>query len=125
MLFLTSTNLNIQSLMGTIMMVGIVVAFSILLVDFANRLRAEGRNLDDAILEAAQIRLRPILMTSLAAMLALIPMAVAGGANIPLARAVIGGVGASALLTLLVVPLLYRLLKRNSQLSAHYERQPV
>jgi multidrug efflux pump subunit AcrB len=125
MLFLSSTNLNIQSLMGTIMMVGIVVAFSILLVDFANRLRAEGRELEDAVLEAAQIRLRPILMTSLAAIFALIPMAVVGGANIPLARAVIGGVGASALLTLLIVPLLYQLLKRDSQLSAHYERQPV
>lgn len=125
MLFLTGTNVNIQSLMGTIMMVGIVVAFSLLLVDFANRLRAEGRSLDEAILEAAQIRLRPILMTSLAAIFALIPMAVAGGANIPLARAVIGGVGASAVLTLLVVPLLYRLLKRNSSLSAHSERQPV
>jgi multidrug efflux pump subunit AcrB len=125
MLFLTGTNLNIQSLMGTIMMVGIVVAFSILLVDFANRLRAEGRSVEDAVLEAARIRLRPILMTSLAAIFALIPMAVAGGTNIPLARAVIGGVGASALLTLLVVPLLYRLLKRNSQLSTHSESQPV
>lgn len=125
MLFLTGTHFNIQSLMGTIMMVGIVVAFSILLVDFANRLRAEGRSVEEAILEAAQIRLRPILMTSLAAILALIPMAIAGGANIPLARAVIGGVGASALLTLLVVPLLYRLLKRTAQLSAHYESQPV
>ncbi|MBI3303582.1 MAG: efflux RND transporter permease subunit, partial [Deltaproteobacteria bacterium] len=125
MLFLTGINFNIQSLMGTTMMVGIVVAFSILLVDFANRLQAEGRGVEDAILEAAQIRLRPILMTSLAAMLALIPMAVAGGANIPLARAVIGGVGASALLTLLVVPLLYRVLKRNARISAHEENLPA
>jgi multidrug efflux pump subunit AcrB len=114
MLFVTRTNLSIQSLMGVIMMVGIVVSFSVLLVEFANRLRREGYSVEEAIRVAARIRLRPILMTSLAAVLGLIPMAVAGGANIPLARAVIGGVLASTVLTLFVVPVLYTLLKRQS-----------
>lgn len=113
MLFMTSTNLNIQSLMGVIMMVGVVVAFSLLMVDFANRLRKEGAGTERAIIEAARLRLRPILMTSLAASLGLVPMAIAGGANIPLARAVIGGVLASTVLTLVVVPILYTMLKRE------------
>jgi len=78
MLFLTGTNWNIQSLMGVILMVGVVVAFSLLMVDFANRRRDEGKDAESAILEAARIRLRPILMTSLAASLGLVPMAIAG-----------------------------------------------
>jgi multidrug efflux pump subunit AcrB len=115
MLFLTRTNLSIQSLMGVIMMVGIVVSFSVLLVEFANQLRRkEGQTVEEAIRAAARIRLRPILMTALAAVLGLVPMAVAGGANIPLARAVIGGVLASTVLTLFVVPVLYTLLKQRS-----------
>jgi multidrug efflux pump subunit AcrB len=118
MLFLTRTHLSIQSLMGVIMMVGIVVSFSVLLVEFANRLRQEGQSAEEAIRAAARIRLRPILMTSLAAMLGLIPMAIAGGANIPLARAVIGGVLASTVLTLFVVPVLYTFLKRQSPATA-------
>jgi len=111
MLFFTGTNLNIQSIMGVIMMVGIVVSFSILLVDFANLLRDEGVIIEEAVVRAAGIRLRPILMTALAAVLGLTPMAIVGGVNIPLARAVIGGVIASAALTLVVVPILYILLK--------------
>jgi HAE1 family hydrophobic/amphiphilic exporter-1 len=103
--------------MGVIMMVGIVVAFSLLMVDFANRLRSEGVDLEHAIVHAAKIRLRPIVMTSLAATLGLVPMAVAGGANIPLARAVIGGVLASTVLTLVVVPILYTLLKRKQTVA--------
>jgi multidrug efflux pump subunit AcrB len=114
MLFLTGTNWNIQSLMGVILMVGVVVAFSLLMVDFANRLRDEGKDAESAILEAARIRLRPILMTSLAASLGLVPMAIAGGANVPLARAVIGGILASTVLTLLVVPILYAMLKQGA-----------
>jgi multidrug efflux pump subunit AcrB len=114
MLFLTGTNFNIQSLMGMIMMVGIVVAFSLLMVDFANRRRGEGVEVEPAILEAAKIRLRPILMTSLAATLGLVPMAIGGGANIPLARAVIGGVLASTALTLVVVPILYTVFKTST-----------
>jgi multidrug efflux pump subunit AcrB len=116
-LFLTHTTLSVTSFMGIIMMVGIVVAFSLLMVDFANRLRSEGVELEHAILTAAKIRLRPILMTSLAATLGLVPMAIAGGANIPLARAVIGGVLASTVLTLVVVPILYTLLKREQAVT--------
>ncbi|MBI2901871.1 MAG: efflux RND transporter permease subunit [Planctomycetes bacterium] len=107
LLWATGTFINIQSLMGVIMMVGIVVSFSILMIDFANRRVAEGKSRGEAIREAAALRLRPILMTSLAAMLGLAPMAFVGGANIPLARAVIGGVLASTFLSLYVVPVLY------------------
>ncbi len=117
MLFLTGTSLNIQSVMGSIMMVGIVVSFSVLLVEFANHLRAEAqakgalKSAREAITEAAGIRLRPILMTGLSAILGLTPMAIAGGANIPLARAVVGGVLAAMIMVLFVVPILYLLLK--------------
>jgi CzcA family heavy metal efflux pump len=121
MLFLTGTNLNVQSLMGIIMMVGIVVSFSVLLVDFANRVRAEARekslakSLQDAVVEAAGIRLRPIVMTALAAVVGIVPMAVAGGASIPLARAVVGGVTTATLFVLFVVPILYVLFKGEKQ----------
>ena len=121
MLFLTHTFLSIQSMMGIIMMVGIVVSFSVLLVDFANRILAEAAEKDErkspreAIAEAATIRLRPILMTGLAAVLGLTPMALFGGANIPLARAVVGGILAALGLVLFVVPVLYVLFKRDRQ----------
>ena len=118
MLFLTGTYINIQSIMGVIMMVGIVVSFSILMIDFANRRREEGASTLNAIREAASTRLRPILMVSLAAILGLIPMAIAGGANIPLARAVIGGVLASTVLTLFVVPVLYVVFVRDARKGA-------
>jgi multidrug efflux pump subunit AcrB len=91
------------------------VSNSILLVEFANRLRRErGLSVRDAAQEAAVVRLRPILMTSLAAVIGLLPMALTSGeANTPLARAVIGGVIASTLLTRFVVPCLYVIVKRN------------
>lgn len=115
MLLATATTLNVQSFMGVIFMVGIAVSNSILLVEFANRLRDEGKGLDEAILEASAIRLRPIIMTSLAAVLGLLPMAIGFGhgneANVPLARAVVGGLSVSTALTLFVVPVLYRWLK--------------
>jgi multidrug efflux pump subunit AcrB len=116
-LFLTGTSLNIQSVMGSIMMVGIVVSFSVLLVEFANHLRTEAaekgiqKTAREAIVEAASIRLRPIVMTGLSAILGLTPMAISGGANIPLARAVVGGVMAAMVMVLFVVPILYLLLK--------------
>jgi multidrug efflux pump subunit AcrB len=117
MLFLTGTYLNIQSLMGIILMVGIVVSFSVLLVDFANRFLEQSRDQgmrptpEEAILEAARTRLRPILMTGLAAVLGLTPMAIAGGANTPLARAVVGGILAAVVSVLFVVPILYLVAK--------------
>ena len=113
-LWATDTTLNIQSFMGTIFMIGIAASTSTLLVEFANRLRAEGMSASDAVLEAARIRLRPILMTTGTALLALLPPALNPDEPImPLARAVIGGLTSSTLLTLLVVPLLYREFKRS------------
>ena len=115
LLFLGGNPLSMMSAMGIIMMVGLVVAYSILLVDFADRRLADGAALRDAIVEAARVRLRPILMTSLTTVLALMPMALGGAgaeANVPLARAIIGGVLSAAALTLVVVPCLYVILKR-------------
>jgi multidrug efflux pump subunit AcrB len=110
MLFVTGTHMSIMAAMGITMMVGLVVAYSILLVDFANHRLRGGISPYDAICDAAKVRLRPILMTSLAAVFALIPMAIGGQgaeANAPLARAVIGGILSAATLTLLVVPCIY------------------
>ncbi|MFQ5789157.1 MAG: efflux RND transporter permease subunit [Acidobacteriota bacterium] len=109
-LYTTGTALNIQSLMGIIMMVGIVVQYSVILVDFANRRLDEGKDARQAIVEAARVRLRPILMTALATSLDMLPMAVGfggGEANVPLARAIVGGVLGASALTLFVVPSLY------------------
>lgn len=112
-LFVTGTTLNIQSFMGTIFMVGIAQSNSTLLVEFANRLRDAGMPPRDAIVEAAGTRLRPILMTAGAALIALLPAALnAGDPAAPLARAVIGGLASSTLLTLIAVPLLYLELKK-------------
>ena len=116
MLYFTDTNLSVMAFMGIIMMVGIVVEYSIILVDFANRHFAEHGSAKDAILEAASVRLRPILMTSFTTWLALLPMAIGFGgseANAPLARAIIGGVVGATLLSLLVVPCLYMIFKRQ------------
>lgn len=118
MLLLTGTTLNIQSFMGTIFMVGIAVSNSILLVEFANRLMRDGVPMREAVIRASGIRLRPIVMTSLAAVLGLFPMGFLAGrgaeANVPLARAVIGGLAVSTILTLIVVPVLFTLLKREN-----------
>jgi multidrug efflux pump subunit AcrB len=121
-LYLTNTLLNVQSCMGTIFMVGIVVANGTLLVDFANREREAGASAHEAIVSAAAVRLRPILMTFLAAFLALLPMAIGATrgseANVPLARAVVGGLLASTTLTLFVVPALYTLLMQGKSPEA-------
>jgi multidrug efflux pump subunit AcrB len=115
-LFLTGTTLNIQSLMGTLMMIGVVVNNSILLVEFANQLRDRGMSPRDAALAAAQVRLRPILMTSITLIASMLPLSMdwapGGEAMIPLARAVIGGMFVSTLLTLFLVPCVYSLVKR-------------
>lgn len=109
LLWATGSTLNVQSLVGLLFMVGIAVSNSVLLVEFASRLRARGMDPTEAAAEAAAIRLRPILMTSLAAILGLVPMAIGFGhgseANVPLARAVVGGLAASTILTLFVVPI--------------------
>jgi multidrug efflux pump subunit AcrB len=113
LLWATGTTLNVQSLMGIIMMVGIVVSNSILIVEFAHRLQEDGRSARDAIVDSCRIRLRPILMTSLATVFGLIPMALKFGtgseAYAPLARAIIGGLIASVAVTIFLVPAAYLL----------------
>lgn len=116
-LYLTGTALSIPAAMGILMMTGIVVEFSIILLTFADQLVAEGMPVRAAIIEAAKIRFRPIIMTSMAAWLAMLPMAIGGPgaeANAPLARAIIGGVIAAAFLSLVVVPCLYVVFKRET-----------
>jgi HAE1 family hydrophobic/amphiphilic exporter-1 len=109
----TDTTLNIQSLMGIVMLTGMVVSNSILIVDFANRLRAEGRGVRDSVAHSCRIRLRPILMTSLATVVGLLPMALklesGSEAYAPLARVIIGGLIVSVVLTIFVVPAAYLL----------------
>jgi multidrug efflux pump subunit AcrB len=113
-LWLTGTTLNVQSLMGVLMMVGIVTSNSILIVDFAHRLRGDGVPLLDAVVSSCRIRLRPILMTSLATIIGLMPMALKLGtgseAYAPLARAIIGGLAVSVVLTIFIVPAGYLLI---------------
>ncbi|HEV3218379.1 MAG TPA: efflux RND transporter permease subunit [Candidatus Acidoferrales bacterium] len=110
-LALTGTTLNIQSLMGILMLQGMVVSNSILIVDFANVLRGEGRTVMEAVAHACRIRLRPILMTSLATVVGLLPMAfkleMGSEAYAPLARVIIGGLLVSIVLTIFVVPAAY------------------
>ncbi len=112
-LFVTDTTLNLQSYIGCIMLGGIVVNNAILLVDQAGRLMQEGMPVHDALAEAGRRRLRPILMTTLTTILALLPLALGIGegadAQAPMARAVIGGLTASTLITLVLIPVVYSL----------------
>jgi hydrophobic/amphiphilic exporter-1 (mainly G- bacteria), HAE1 family len=107
----TDTTLNIQSLMGIVMLTGMVVSNSILIVDFANRARTERPDVRKAVAEACRVRLRPILMTSLATIVGLLPMALkletGSEAYAPLARVIIGGLITSVILTVFVVPAAY------------------
>ena len=111
LLWITHTTLNIMSLMGVIMMTGIVVSNSILIVEFSGILHERGMDLKAATIEACKVRLRPILMTSLATLLGLLPMAlgIEEGSEqyAPLARAVIGGLGVSVVVTVFLVPAVY------------------
>lgn len=110
-LLITGTTLNIFSIIGFIMLMGLVTKNAILLVDFTNQALRAGRNVREAILEAGQVRLRPILMTTTAMIFGMLPMAIGVGSGgemlAPMGRAVIGGVITSTLLTLLIVPVLY------------------
>jgi len=113
MLFLTGTTLNLQSYIGCIMLGGIVVNNAILLVDQTGKLSRTGMNIRDSLVEAGRRRLRPILMTSLTTILALLPLALGIGegadAQAPLARAVVGGLMGSSLITLVLIPVVYSL----------------
>ncbi len=112
-LWLVGGTLNVMSLMGVIMMVGIVVSNSILIVEFTRRLREEGKTVREAVALACRVRLRPVLMTSLATLIGLIPMALklgtGGEAYAPLAQAIIGGLAVSVVLTVFIVPAAYLL----------------
>jgi multidrug efflux pump subunit AcrB len=118
-LLFTGATLNIMSLMGVIMMTGIVVSNSILIVEFAGLLHSRGMSLIDAVVQACKIRLRPILMTSLATLLGMIPMALGTEAGseqyAPLARAVIGGLGVSVVVTVFLVPAVYLVIHRRRE----------
>jgi len=116
-LYLTNTTISTSSLMGIIMMLGIVVSNGVLLVDYTNVLRRRGLDLAAAVVTASRTRLRPILMTSLATVVGLMPMALGLGTgsetNAPLARAVVGGLTVSTILTLFLVPTVYAMLEER------------
>jgi multidrug efflux pump subunit AcrB len=128
-LFLTETTLSTTSFMGIIMMLGIVVSNGVLLVDYTNVLRRRGMALREAVVLAARTRLRPILMTSLATVFGLLPMAIGfgtgGETNAPLARAVIGGLSVSTMLTLFLIPTLYLMLEERFPRKPEPEMPPV
>ena len=121
-LFVTGTTVNIVAFIGVIMLAGIVVNNAIVLVDLINQLRAQGKERFDAIMEAGEARLRPILMTSLTTALGLLPMAMGFGegaeVRTPMAVTVIGGLIVSTVLTLVVIPVVYSLLDRKSRPAA-------
>jgi len=122
---LTGTTLNVMSLMGVLMLVGISASNSILIVEFAHRLEEQGRSVKDAVITSCRVRLRPILMTSLATIIGMIPMALKLGTGseqyAPLARAIIGGLIVSVVLTVFIVPAAYLLVYRDD--SASQENQ--
>ncbi|HEU4724436.1 MAG TPA: efflux RND transporter permease subunit [Candidatus Eisenbacteria bacterium] len=131
-LFLFRQSLNIYSQIGLIMLIGLVTKNSILIVEYANQLRARGLSITDAVAEASKIRLRPILMTSLATIFGVLPIAIglgAGGeARRPLGIAVVGGMAVSTFLTMVLVPVVYTLLARFTgaeKVESHGAAAPV
>ena len=127
-LLFTGTTLNIFSIIGFIMLMGLVTKNAILLVDFTNQAVRAGRNVREAIFEAGQVRLRPILMTTLAMIFGMLPMAIGVGEGgeilAPMGRAVIGGVITSTVLTLLIVPVLYTYIYAfTERVKAHWHRR--
>jgi hydrophobic/amphiphilic exporter-1 (mainly G- bacteria), HAE1 family len=118
-LWLSGTTLNVMSLMGVVMLVGIAVSNSILIVEFTRHLRGEGMDVRSAVAMACRVRLRPVLMTSLATIIGLMPMALKLGAGseayAPLARAILGGLAVSVVLTVFLVPAAYLLVYRRRE----------
>jgi HAE1 family hydrophobic/amphiphilic exporter-1 len=116
-LFLTGTTLSVNSIIGVIVLVGIIVNNAILLVDYTNVLRGRGLALEDALVTATRTRTRPILMTALTTMLGMFPMALGLGEgselNYPMARAVVGGLGVGTVLTLVVIPVIYAIVEKR------------
>ena len=128
-LWLMDMGLNIFSMIGLVLLMGLVAKNSILLVDLTNQLRREGRGIREALLEACPIRLRPVLMTSLTIIITMLPAAIGVGAGVdtngPLAVAVIGGMLSSTLLTLVVVPAVYSLVEGGlARLGRRRESDP-
>jgi HAE1 family hydrophobic/amphiphilic exporter-1 len=125
-LWLTGHTLNIYSMIGLVLLVGLVAKNSILLVDLTNQMRGEGLGIDEALKAACPIRMRPVLMTSATIILALSPAAIGLGAgaatNGPLAVAVIGGLISSTLLTLVVVPSVYSLVEHRVERFRRHAR---
>lgn len=127
-LFLSGNPFSIFVMIGIILLLGMVGKNAVLVVDFANNAIKEGKNVDDALLEAGEKRLRPILMTTFAMIFAMLPLALGSGAghesNAPMAIAVIGGLISSTLLALFIVPVLYRLMyPMDARLRTYYERK--
>jgi multidrug efflux pump subunit AcrB len=118
-LWLSNTTLNVMSLMGVVMLVGIAVSNSILIVEFTRHLRQEGMEVREAVALACRVRLRPVLMTSLATIIGLLPMALKLGAGseayAPLARAILGGLSVSVVLTVFLVPAAYVLVYERAR----------
>ncbi|MGO9897300.1 MAG: efflux RND transporter permease subunit [Bryobacteraceae bacterium] len=116
---LTHSTLNVMSLMGVLMLIGIADSNSILIVDFAHKLEGEGMSVEDAVITACRVRLRPILMTSLATIIGMMPMAMKLGTGAeqyaPMAKAIIGGLTSSVILTVFIVPAAYLLVYRNKR----------
>ena len=123
---LTGTTLNVMSLMGVLMLIGIADSNSILIVDFAHKLEEQGLSVRDAAITACRVRLRPILMTSLATIIGMLPMAMKLGTGAeqyaPMAKAIIGGLTTSVLLTVFIVPAAYVLIYRHRRAPAQPER---
>src|SRR5207253_9480107 len=121
-LFVTQTTVNVPSLMGAIMSIGVATANSILVVTFANDERQAGHDAVTAALSAGVTRLRPVLMTALAMIIGMFPMALGlgegGEQNAPLVRAVIGGLIVATFATLFLVPVIYSLLRRKPPFAA-------
>src|SRR5205085_6850892 len=140
MLWLANDTLNLMSMIGMVLLAGLVKKNSIILVDYTNQLRGQGMGLKEAVLTACPIRLRPIFMTSFATMAAAVPLALGIGpgaeTRAPLARSIIGGMFLSTLVTLVVVPIFYvlfdrfgawvrRLARREPQVEAVPAEEPV
>lgn len=129
LLFVTGKNLGMPAMIGVVMLMGLVTKNAILLVDRANQLRREGRPLRDALLEAGPVRLRPILMTTIAMILGMLPSAITSGDGSefrsPIAIATIGGLITSTLLTLVVVPASYMLLERALERLRAWRQVPL
>jgi multidrug efflux pump len=126
-LWLTGNSLNVYSQIGIILLIGLMAKNGILIVEFANQMRDQGRSIRDAVLEASALRLRPIVMTVLSTMLGALPLVLAGGAGAESRAAIgiviIGGLGIASLLTLFVTPVLYDLLARYTGPTNAVEQQ--